>query len=812
MELIGLYIHKHNMLNRVLLNFSNKIKITDVDIKEIYEKDEEGDEEIEKIEESSTSEKPSKTARDYEEEDYIPDIDYLQNLDKTEEDSFGEISDSIEENPPEGFEELDFFDYESDKDAIISNKPIEKFKISNYLVVIEYAKIESKLPQGFFEKNIVNINAIIGENGSGKTSLIKFILGALKGDFDSDENLWLLIFLDKDSKLRILTSFEEERNDEFYDLIRQITTIYYTPLFTLRSPVQLADIDLSTDFLLYADSKQNSEIDGNDNPVKNQDQKEKEIIKSRIFQVAVHRFKNYQRQIDLVNSILYKYTLNHLKLENLSELNIKIDLSGLELDDNFASEIERDGIITYIKRKLQSFVNPRVIALLGFSIYLIIVSYLKNKENKESFSNIWDDYRKDIDDNNIVYATIELAKRVWKDENKVNFINAIYYLIENAVSAKVENFSRIPFRRRRFYLGEIILKVKIDNKTDRNENEGLFEKLKLDDYAAFVEATGQDILSFDWPLSSGQKSVLDLFSRLYYAKQRIESQNGRPKYIYLFLDEAETSFHPEWQRKFLKVLVEFVSELFEGYQVQIFLASHSPLLISDLPKSNIIFLKGRGNKDEKLLQIASDDETPETFAANLNNILANGFFVKDLVGEFAKEKLNGILKEMKAYKGVLDFIESYDEFREIYDILKNKVKKSQSFCKELSVLSKTKKNACLVKYVKEISKKYDVSAEKFLELCKNDEEGTKKLVSFCENISRLTYIKDLSKEKEYITDVISMIGDDLLRQLLFINYKQILGKKEAVAKIDLIQKLRNMDLSSEQIEQIKKILNQNDKA
>ncbi len=48
------------------------------------------------------------------------------------------------------------------------------YKVENksILTITESAE---KIPKGFFGKNILNLNAIIGENGSGKSTLIRHI-------------------------------------------------------------------------------------------------------------------------------------------------------------------------------------------------------------------------------------------------------------------------------------------------------------------------------------------------------------------------------------------------------------------------------------------------------------------------------------------------------------------------------------------------------------------------------------------------------------------------------------------------------------
>ena len=64
------------------------------------------------------------------------------------------------------------------------------------------------------------------------------------------------------------------------------------------------------------------------------------------------------------------------------------------------------------------------------------------------------------------------------------------------------------------------------------------------------------------------------------------------------------------------------------------MSTHSPFILSDLPKENVIFLK-----DGKQI----NPDITQTFGANIHTLLSNGFFMSDgLMGEFAKSKITEI--------------------------------------------------------------------------------------------------------------------------------------------------------------------------
>ena len=59
-------------------------------------------------------------------------------------------------------------------------------------------------------------------------------------------------------------------------------------------------------------------------------------------------------------------------------------------------------------------------------------------------------------------------------------------------------------------------------------------------------------------------------------------------------------------------------------------------MVSDLPSDNVIFLKKDEDSGECIVEKRSDKKT---FASNIHNLFADGFFMKSTIGEFAREKI-----------------------------------------------------------------------------------------------------------------------------------------------------------------------------
>lgn len=135
-------------------------------------------------------------------------------------------------------------------------------------------------------------------------------------------------------------------------------------------------------------------------------------------------------------------------------------------------------------------------------------------------------------------------------------------------------------------------------------------------------------------LSSGEKAFLSFAMNVLYQIGNIKRTNDY-KTINFFLDEVEYSMHPEWQKEFLKQVLILLKH-FNEIQFNLYCATHSPFLLSDIPKENIIFLE-----DGKQV----NPDITQTFGANIHTLLSDGFFMSNgLMGEFAKNKIEEIKK------------------------------------------------------------------------------------------------------------------------------------------------------------------------
>lgn len=181
-------------------------------------------------------------------------------------------------------------------------------------------------------------------------------------------------------------------------------------------------------------------------------------------------------------------------------------------------------------------------------------------------------------------------------------------------------------------------------------------------------------LKFSWGLSTGESNLLSLYARLFSTlKTKVDGSRGEDvinnfsngpvkcNSIILLIDEADLSYHPQWQRSFINSLIKFLSCIFKNCEIQVILTTHSPIILSDVPRSNVIYLK-QGKNDSK-------DFHRETFGQNIYTLFDDAFFLGNqdestnekakggLIGEFAKNKIEKVNE-------FLDLLIKDTEFRE----------------------------------------------------------------------------------------------------------------------------------------------------
>ena len=130
--------------------------------------------------------------------------------------------------------------------------------------------------------------------------------------------------------------------------------------------------------------------------------------------------------------------------------------------------------------------------------------------------------------------------------------------------------------------------------------------------------------------SKGEKNLLDLVALV---KTRSFEGNN-----IILVDEIEEGFHLEWSRRLINFLINEFSKV-SNSKIQFIFTTHSPFMLSDIKNGNVICLV----KDEDDVRV---ELMRNTFAKNIQEIMHDDMFIKDIYGEFAISKINNIIKEL----------------------------------------------------------------------------------------------------------------------------------------------------------------------
>ncbi|WP_316842605.1 AAA family ATPase [Pedobacter gandavensis] len=517
---------------------------------------------------------------------------------------------------------------------------------------------------------IKGFSAIIGQNGTGKTSVLNFIKEKLTdGERSLDRALLLAaktdegkIILYRTSDISLLSdnlaafeitlsilSLEEAvayqtqksyRDEEEFPFLKDTSFINFSNVFDGRRDVENTNLkNIATDHLLHAELSYETTM-----RIQSTEYSDK---------LETFRYNETERQVDFVNifeardiipfklpdrltiSSKRQYTSKNY-LRNSKEKSALEKIGLMAIADRIVAcleemEFHRDGlrewtIAFFYVQSLLNFLQEIALHIQG-PFYEFKPLDFKKQEFK-GFT------LKDING----YLISQLRERSIRREELVH-LSEMAEAIENlhlyiSVHATGEELQMLKEGRS--------FELKIDNDT--------FEK-----FHSFYKKTftHRPYLSFDWrSISSGEKAFLNIYSRFFsLSDQMVNNQDKRlSKNVVILIDEGDLYLHPEWQRRFVFLLCEFLTKCYASQNgetrfIQVIFTSNSPIPVSDLPNGNVIFLQKLNGKT-----IAKDslEDKKQTFGANIHTLLSDGFFLSHgLMGEFAKQKINSIIEMLQ---------------------------------------------------------------------------------------------------------------------------------------------------------------------
>ena len=491
--------------------------------------------------------------------------------------------------------------------------------------VLHISKNEEALPKNFWGMGVYSLTAIVGNNGSGKSTALRLMKKLFVDGEPRDVDVDVAIVYEQQGVLYIYNPYhlqiDCERGIE-YSVIREryrIETLYYSghfqPYTGAEGELELSgSYDASDAWLLIKDLLDYSNVDTYhlSEPIYNH-------------LSAYYAQNNYRicetLLLDGLDALLPTFRLPEYVLlaPNRGGWNaIKLDRFGRFKNLNLPEE-------KYTTKDLRDK------ALERFIYYDVVNLIAEGKVRAESMVGLLKAWFEVPKDGNVAATFKDWVERSKIAEEEKMPLEAVAYVI-----GRVDGLCDFDTNSGTFF---------IDIKKNAERLRDLVKEVLRVRYfltARFFDIFyGHGITGYQ-RLSSGELEMLNLLSRLYYfitlLPQRIDNKES-PRL--LLIDEAEIGFHPDWQRQYIKILTEFVGCLMvkAGVDFQIVITSHSPIILSDIPVSCINFLRREGD----VTCLVTDER--QTFSENVFNLYRRAFFMeKGLIGEFANKKLEGIQK------------------------------------------------------------------------------------------------------------------------------------------------------------------------
>ena len=495
--------------------------------------------------------------------------------------------------------------------------------------------------ENFFGDNI-NVTAIVGKNGSGKSSVLKLIRQIIDGKINDGS---FLIFYDKkDSNYICIYTIEEiHSNIE----LKQNMTLGSETIFPLF------DYSLTYDNSI---NFQNEQLP--------------------VYPKKLRGFLDFHKEL-IVNQKNIIHNFIHLKRKNLldkfedffepNEIKVIFDLE--QLQPHRDEELMEERKVEY-KEFIDRFQNNISIQE-ALDLIEQLVNLLSNTESYQSKEEPYEQVQplatlerelRRLEDENYDYSNGYIAENIWEENEKKDLL-----ISKNKLASilKIEN-------------KYVLFSFDIDDSFNDIINI-ILDSFPLTYFQIELIDNGKRLSE----LSFGEQQLLFILNQIYtltiqpdqdlydsidaeeLAEQGIDSASldryYKINYIILF-DEIDIGFHPDWQKRVIQYIIDFLNSGDDMKHYHLIFTTHSPFLLSDIPKENILFLN-----DEPSIK--------QTFGANIHTLLSDSFFMEDgLMGEFAKNKIEELVSYLK---GKDSKIKNSNEAQQLIDIIGESIIKNQ---------------------------------------------------------------------------------------------------------------------------------------
>lgn len=575
--------------------------------------------------------------------------------------------------------------------------------------------------------NISSLTAIVGENGCGKTSVLELIRKISRQELVLSEEDTIVFYDDNNKeiisnkcieiipigiKYKSLKQYQEEKNiqnkrycDCFMKTVSYSEVFNYYEINEVISQVQPCSSDLTIGgrIRMYYDNHVMS------------------VERNMVSFMKLFAANEYKRQIEslLKNNgyfseddvnITNQFSVNKVTIEYVDYENKLIELvrheCGYELYNEPASNsrlaINKNNSKYLLAKKidelyrLKSLNNDKMLQLVIYSLLSRILKELHSLEEYDEMIGKIETWKKIANNNKLKSEEkcVNISKIIFNNKSLNDSISQCYYeVIKFLASDRVKKINE--FKYEYFF--------------ESNKDINDFYKF----YQKYDEAIMHmyDFLSFSWPMSSGELAYFNMYAQLKTIKTPLSD-------ILLLLDEVDLYMHPRWQQEYINRLVHIVKEIFPNKNIQIILTTHSPIILSDIPSHNIVYMLNGENVTEQYAK--------RTFAQNIYSLYMNSFFldVEDNIwvhGRFVENLLIELSRELDQYLNSLDKIQSnskerLDYIKQIIDLIGEDLIRTELNKKLTQIMNLRKNKDVNQNCVNEIINKMNLNSDQVKEL------------------------------------------------------------------------------------------------